>query len=114
MPLSSGSTCSGAVSVEKRNIRQWQKILREEPDFTPYEDITPDTIRFIVAIEDYKFWKHRGINLSNIYYSAKHNIKRYLRIISRGDHSGDVRGGSTISQQLVKKWLNYVNLISEK
>lgn len=92
----------------KRNIRQWQKILREEPDFTPYEDITPDTIRFIVAIEDYKFWKHRGINLSNIYYSAKHNIKRYLRIISRGDHSGDVRGGSTISQQLVKNmYFNY-------
>ncbi len=48
----------------------------------------------VVAVEDERFWQHRGIDLRAI-------TRALLRNVSRPD-DGRVEGGSTVSQQLVK------------
>jgi membrane peptidoglycan carboxypeptidase len=47
-----------------------------------------------VAIEDERFWRHQGLDLKSITRAAVRN--------ARGDDSGSLQGGSTISQQLAK------------
>jgi len=63
-----------------------------EEDRTPvtYNEISPLLIRTLVATEDQRFYRHSGIDLRS-------NISVFLYMVQ-----GKKRGGSTITQQLVK------------
>jgi penicillin-binding protein 1A len=55
-----------------------------------YSDISPVLIKTLVATEDVRFYKHHGIDFRAIFSIIADNLR------------GNKRGGSTITQQLVK------------
>ncbi|WP_459128905.1 transglycosylase domain-containing protein [Guggenheimella bovis] len=57
-----------------------------------YEDISPDMINAIIAIEDKTFWEHRGFNFVRMIGAIKDSLTS----------SGKVSGTSTITQQLAR------------
>lgn len=70
------------------------KYYRENRVPVKYEDISPILIKTLIATEDVRFYHHLGIDswavISSIFSTA----------------TGDSRGGSTITQQLVKNMYN--------
>lgn len=64
----------------------------EDRSWVPLEKIPQNLINATLAIEDKEFFKHKGISLRGIVIAIWHNIK----------HGQSLRGGSTITQQLVK------------
>ena len=60
-----------------------------------YEDIPENMINAIVATEDPRFYKHRGIDFLGILRAVKEDIK----ILGKAK----LHGGSTISQQLARE-----------
>jgi len=62
------------------------------PDFVPYNDVSPLLVRAITTAEDPRFFNHRGFMERAFVKSAIQNIKERRF----------ARGGSTISMQLVK------------
>jgi len=71
----------------------WRYITgqRVERVYAPIERISPVLTRAVVIAEDGRFCDHYGIDL--------HEIREAL---AEGDDLGDVRGASTITQQLAK------------
>ena len=59
--------------------------------WTPIEKISPALVRAVIAAEDSRFCKHRGIDYEAVQKAAEQNAK-----------GGKRRGGSTISQQTAK------------
>jgi len=57
-----------------------------------YEEISPWLIKASVAIEDQRFWKHKGLDYESIARAAFANYEA----------QDVVQGGSTITQQLVR------------
>jgi hypothetical protein len=67
----------------------------ENPDFVPYEQISPNLIAAIMTTEDNGFFKHRGWVTSEFRTALKRNLQR-----------GGFRGGaSSITMQMVKNVL---------
>jgi hypothetical protein len=67
----------------------------ENPDFVPYEQISPNLIASIMTTEDNGFFKHRGWVSSEFRSALKRNLQR-----------GGFRGGaSSITMQMVKNVL---------
>ncbi|MBC8131632.1 MAG: transglycosylase domain-containing protein [Deltaproteobacteria bacterium] len=67
----------------------------ENPDFVPYEQISPHLIAAIMTTEDNGFFKHRGWVTSEFRTALKRNLQR-----------GGFRGGaSSITMQMVKNVL---------
>jgi len=64
----------------------------ENPDFVPFEDISPFLRAAVMTSEDGSFFYHNGFNPGAFRESIATNIKE----------GGFARGGSTISMQLVK------------
>ena len=62
------------------------------PDFVPYNEVSPYLIHAITTAEDPRFFSHRGFMEKAFVKSAIQNIKEHRF----------ARGGSTISMQLVK------------
>ncbi len=62
----------------------------------PSSAISPWLKHAIVAIEDRRFYEHRGVDLHAVLRAVWHDIT----------HTGSVQGGSTITQQFVKNALN--------
>ena len=60
-------------------------------DWTPFEDISPNMARAVIAAEDSKFCGHDGFDTEAIQKAIERNAK-----------GGRIRGGSTISQQVAK------------
>jgi len=58
----------------------------------PWEDMTPDLRRATIAIEDERFYKHKGVDYGAIVRAGVRNI----------ESGKTVQGGSTITQQLVR------------
>src|SRR5215210_961117 len=58
----------------------------------PWEDMTPDLRRATIAIEDERFYKHKGVDYGAIVRAGVRNI----------ESGKSVQGGSTITQQLVR------------
>ena len=96
------------TSVKTRNIVESTKIYdktgehllydihgEEKRTIIPFEQI-PDTVKYAaIALEDKEFYSHHGIKLTSIIRSAlKDLVKR-----------GAAQGGSTITQQFIKKAL---------
>jgi len=63
--------------------------------YAKYDDMPPYLIEALIAIEDTRFFEHNGVNPDAIIRAATRNFKAGKK----------VEGGSTITQQLVKKIL---------
>ena len=71
-------------------------IFKEQRIEVPISEISPHMIKAIVAIEDQRFYDHRGFNLIRIGFAALANLR----------HGRAAQGGSTITQQLAR--LNFL------
>lgn len=65
----------------------------ENRSYITYEEISPDIIHALVATEDARFFKHRGIDEIAL-------LRVFFKTILFGDRSSG--GGSTLSQQIAK------------
>ena len=73
-------------------IDEAAKNIRSDDSFTPIEDISPTFKNAMVAVEDRRFYKHKGVDIIGIGRAIKTNIEK--RSLSEG--------GSCITQQLAK------------
>jgi monofunctional biosynthetic peptidoglycan transglycosylase len=80
------------VHVERR-VESWfgSKAYVERYEFVPLRQISPDLQHAVIAAEDGRFYQHHGFDW------------QAMEIAAEGDMEGRrIRGGSTITQQLVK------------
>lgn len=61
-------------------------------EYLPLNQMSPEIIRTVLAVEDAKFYIHKGVNVAAITRAAVTNVSA----------GGVEQGGSTITQQLVK------------
>jgi monofunctional biosynthetic peptidoglycan transglycosylase len=81
-----------AVHMERR-LQAWihSTPYHERYEFVPLKQISPDFQHAVIAAEDARFYQHHGFD-----WDA-------MEIAAEGDmQGGRVRGGSTLTQQLVK------------
>ena len=81
-----------AVHMERR-VQSWihRKPYHEKYTFVPLSQISPDLQHAVIAAEDGRFYQHHGFDWQAIQIAAEDDMK-----------GGRIRGGSTITQQLVK------------
>ena len=81
-----------AVHVERR-LQAWihHKPYHEKYTFVPLSQISPDLQHAVIAAEDGRFYQHHGFDWEAIQKAAEDDME-----------GGRIRGGSTITQQLVK------------
>ena len=81
-----------ASVILDRNDKIFGQIYIENRETVPYEQLPRDLINAVVAVEDAKFYQHRGYDLLGIARATLKNIA-----------AGHVRqGASTITQQLAR------------
>jgi len=82
-----------AVQMERR-VEAWihHKPYRKHCQFVPLSQISPDLQHAVIAAEDGRFYEHHGFDWHAIEIAAEDDMEGGRRI----------RGGSTITQQLVK------------
>ena len=81
-----------AVHMERR-LQSWirRTPYRERYEFVALSQISPDFQHAVIAAEDERFYQHHGFDW------------HAMQIAAEGDlEGGRIRGGSTITQQLVK------------
>ena len=81
-----------AVHIERR-VQAWidHKPYRKRYEFVPLSEISPEMQHAVIAAEDARFYQHHGFDW------------HAMEIAAEGDmNGGRIRGGSTITQQLVK------------
>lgn len=81
-----------AVHLERR----WQAWMRHTPyheryEFVPLSQISPDFQHAVIAAEDARFYQHHGFDWHAVQIAAEGDME-----------GGRLRGGSTLTQQLVK------------
>jgi monofunctional glycosyltransferase len=81
-----------AVHMERR-LQSWihRTPYRERYEFVPLSQIAPDFQHAVIAAEDGRFYQHHGFDWHAIQIAAEDDME-----------GGRIRGGSTITQQLVK------------
>lgn len=81
-----------AVHMERR-MQAWahHKPYRKRYEFVPLSQISPDLQHAVVAAEDARFYQHHGFDWHAMELAAETDMD-----------GGRLRGGSTITQQLVK------------
>jgi monofunctional glycosyltransferase len=81
-----------AVHIERR-LQAWihHKPYRARCQFVPLSQISPNLQHAVIAAEDARFYQHHGFDWHAIQLAADHDME-----------GGRIRGGSTITQQLVK------------
>ena len=81
-----------AVHVERR-FEAWigNKPYHQRYDFVPLRQISPNLQHAVIAAEDARFYQHHGFDWHAIQLAADNDME-----------GGRLRGGSTITQQLVK------------
>jgi monofunctional biosynthetic peptidoglycan transglycosylase len=81
-----------AVHVQRR-LQAWihNKPYQERYKFIPLSQISPDFQHAVIAAEDARFYQHHGFDWHAIEIAAEDDME-----------GGRIRGGSTITQQLVK------------
>lgn len=87
-----GDPPTTAVHIERR----WQAWIHGKPyrkryDFVPLSRISPELQHAVVAAEDARFYEHHGFDWHAMELAAENDMD-----------GGRIRGGSTITQQLVK------------
>ena len=81
-----------AVHLQRR-VQAWmhRTPYREHYEFVPLSQISPDLQHAVIAAEDARFYQHHGFDWEAIQKDAEKDME-----------GGRIRGGSTITQQLVK------------
>ena len=81
-----------AVHIERR-FQAWihDKPYQERYTFVPLSQISPNLQHAVVSAEDARFYQHHGFDWEAIQKDAEKDME-----------GGRIRGGSTITQQLVK------------
>jgi monofunctional glycosyltransferase len=81
-----------AVHMERR-FEAWihHTPYREQYKFVPLSQISPDLQHAVIAAEDARFYRHHGFDWQAIEIAAEDDME-----------GGRIRGGSTLTQQLVK------------
>jgi monofunctional glycosyltransferase len=81
-----------AVHMERR-LQSWihRTPYHERYEFIPLSQISPDLQHAVIAAEDARFYQHHGFDWNAIELAAEGDVE-----------GGRIRGGSTITQQLVK------------
>ena len=81
-----------AVHVERR-LQAWihRKPYHERYTFIPLSQISPNLQHAVVSAEDARFYQHHGFDWHAIQIAAEDDME-----------GGRIRGGSTLTQQLVK------------
>jgi monofunctional biosynthetic peptidoglycan transglycosylase len=81
-----------AVQMERR-LQSWMHNTpyRKRYDFVPLSQISPDFQHAVIAAEDARFYQHHGFDWHAIQIAAENDME-----------GGRLRGGSTLTQQLVK------------
>ncbi len=81
-----------ASVILDRNGKIFGQIYVENRQTVPYEQLPPDLVNAVVAVEDAKFYQHHGYDLLGIIRATLKNLT-----------AGHVRqGASTITQQLAR------------
>jgi monofunctional biosynthetic peptidoglycan transglycosylase len=77
----------------QRHVQAWihHKAYQERYQFVPLNQISPDLQHAVIAAEDARFYQHHGFDWHAMQIAAEDDMD-----------GGRIRGGSTISQQLVK------------
>src|SRR6476659_1157618 len=79
------------MDLREREAAQRGHALRHYQVWVPYTRISPSLKRAVLVAEDDAFWQHEGIDMEQLKISIRNDIEK-----------GQVRGGSTITQQLAK------------
>ena len=81
-----------AVHME-RHLQAWihRTPYHERYEFVPLRQISPDFQHAVIAAEDARFYQHHGFDWHAMQIAAEDNME-----------GGRIRGGSTLTQQLVK------------
>lgn len=79
-------------AISQLSIEDAAKNIRVEETFTPIDDVSLTFVNAIVAVEDRRFYQHKGIDIIGLGRAIKKNIKE----------KSLVEGGSCITQQLAK------------
>ena len=81
-----------AVQMERR-VQAWlhHKPYQKRYTFVPLKEISPELQHAVIAAEDARFYQHHGFDWHAIQLAAENDME-----------GGRVRGGSTLTQQLVK------------
>ena len=81
-----------AVHMERR-VQAWihGRPYHKRYDFVPLRQISPDLQHAVIAAEDGRFYEHHGFDWHAIEIAADGDVE-----------GGRIRGGSTLTQQLVK------------
>jgi monofunctional biosynthetic peptidoglycan transglycosylase len=77
----------------QRRVQAWvlNKPYQDHYQFVPLSQISPDLQHAVIAAEDARFYQHHGFDWHAIEIAAEGDMQ-----------GGRIRGGSTITQQLVK------------
>jgi monofunctional glycosyltransferase len=77
----------------QRRVQSWihGKPYHERYEFIPLRQISPNLQHAVIAAEDGRFYQHHGFDWHAIELAAEND-----------DKGGRIRGGSTLTQQLVK------------
>ena len=88
------------IYYQDRTSGQWKELQTlvgsENRELVKYTDIPQDLINAFVAIEDKRFWNHKGVDW-----------KRTAAGLTRMFTGQSIQGGSTIDQQLIKNLTDY-------
>ena len=81
-----------AVHIQRR-VQAWihHTPYRKRYTFIPLSQISPDLQHAVIAAEDERFYQHHGFDWQAIQLAAEEDME-----------GGRMRGGSTLTQQLVK------------
>lgn len=79
-------------ALQRESIEAAVRELREQPGYTPVDQLPQTYLDAVVAIEDHRFYSHGGIDIISICRAAVNDI----RTMSLEE------GGSTITQQVAK------------
>lgn len=79
-------------AINEMSIEEKVKEIKENEDYTKYEELPQDYINAVVAVEDKRFFEHPGVDVISISRAILIDIKEMSL----------KEGGSTITQQLAK------------
>jgi penicillin-binding protein 1A len=82
-----------ATTLYDRNNQPAFTIFQERRIETPLSDISPHLVHAVIAVEDQRFYEHRGIDLIRIFAAAVANLREHRA----------AQGGSTLTQQLARQ-----------
>ncbi len=84
-----------ATVITDRNGRELYKVFEQNRQYVPYEDISETMINAIIAMEDQRYWDHKGLDPIGIMRAGMRTAM------------GSTQWASTIPQQLVMNLLLY-------